>query len=142
MNLEQQKERALTFLRGLEKPDATSYQDLLADDFEFEMMGRLPGVAPIRGKEAFLKSTPPMLKAMFPNGLNIKLHFGNRRGAACRGSGRIRHDRRQREEIREPVSLLRAVQGRQDRAGARVQRHQPRARSLHELSWSAGRSSK
>jgi len=73
MNLEQQKERALTFLRGLEKPDATSYQDLLADDFEFEMMGRLPGVEPIRGKEAFLKSTPPMLKAMFPNGLNIKL---------------------------------------------------------------------
>ena len=47
---------------------------MLADDFEFEMMGRLPGVAPIRGKEAFLKSTPPMLKAMFPNGLNIKFH--------------------------------------------------------------------
>src|SRR5260370_37043723 len=72
MNLEQQKERALTFLRGLEKPDASSYQDLLADDFEFEMMGRLPGVAPIRGKEAFLKSTPASLKAMFPHGLSIK----------------------------------------------------------------------
>src|SRR5258708_19907459 len=73
MNLEQQKERALTFLRGLEKPDASSYQDLLADDFEFKMMGRLPGVAPIRGKDAFLKSTPPMLKAIVPNGLNTSL---------------------------------------------------------------------
>jgi uncharacterized protein len=74
MNLEQQKERALAFLRGLEEPDAQAYADLIADDFEFEMMGRLPGVAPIRGKDAFLKSTPPLLKAMFPNGLNMKLH--------------------------------------------------------------------
>ncbi len=38
------------------------------------MMGRLPGVAPTRGKEAFLKSTPAILKAMFPNGLNMKFH--------------------------------------------------------------------
>jgi ketosteroid isomerase-like protein len=73
MNLEQQKERAVTFLRGLENPEA-KFADLITDDFEFEMMGRLPGVSPIRGKDAFLKSTPPMLKAMFPNGLNIKLH--------------------------------------------------------------------
>ena len=38
------------------------------------MMGRLPGVTPTRGKEAFLKSTPVVLKAMFPNGLNMKFH--------------------------------------------------------------------
>jgi len=74
MNLEQQKERALTFLRNFEKPEAKDFEDLIADDFEFEMMGRLPGVAPMRGKDAFLKSTPKMLKAMFPNGLNMKIH--------------------------------------------------------------------
>src|SRR5260370_17266082 len=74
MNLEQQKERALTFLKNFEKPEAKAYEDLITDDFEFEMMGRLPGVAPVRGKDAFLKSTPPMLKAMFPNGLNMKFH--------------------------------------------------------------------
>ena len=74
MNLEQQKERALTFLRNFEKPEAKDFEDLITDDFEFEMMGRLPGVAPMRGKDAFLKSTPKMLKAMFPNGLNMKIH--------------------------------------------------------------------
>jgi hypothetical protein len=58
MNLDQQKERALTFLKNFEKPDPQVFADLIADDFEFEMMGRLPGVAPTRGKEAFLKSTP------------------------------------------------------------------------------------
>ena len=74
MNLEQQKERALKFLKNFEKPDPQVFADLIADDFEFEMMGRLPGVAPTRGKEAFLKSTPAVLKAMFPNGLNMKFH--------------------------------------------------------------------
>jgi len=73
MNPEQQKERALAFLKGLEKGDVKTFEDSIADDFEFEMMGRLPGVAPVRGKDAFLKSTPPILKAMFPNGLNMKL---------------------------------------------------------------------
>ena len=74
MNLDQEKEHALTFLKNFEKPDPQVFADLIADDFEFEMMGRLPGVAPTRGKEAFLKSTPAVLKAMFPNGLNMKFH--------------------------------------------------------------------
>jgi ketosteroid isomerase-like protein len=74
MNLEQQKERALTFLKNFEKPDPKVFEDLITDDFEFEMMGRLPGVAPMRGKDAYLKNTPKLLKAMFPNGLNMKFH--------------------------------------------------------------------
>lgn len=74
MNLEQQKERALAFLQNFETADVKVFEDLITDDFEFEMMGRLPGVAPIRGKEAYLKTTPRLLKAMFPNGLNMKFH--------------------------------------------------------------------
>ncbi len=74
MNLEQQKECALAFLKNFEKADPKVFDDLIADDFEFEMMGRLPGVAPIRGKQAYLKTTPRLLKAMFPNGLNLRFH--------------------------------------------------------------------
>lgn len=74
MNLEQQKERALAFLKNFEKPDPKVFEDLITDDFEFEMMGRLPGVKPMRGKDAFLKAMPATLKAMFPNGLNMKFH--------------------------------------------------------------------
>ena len=74
MNLEQEKERALTFLKNFEKPDPKAFADLISDDFEFEMMGRLPGVTPMRGKDAFLKAMPATLKAMFPNGLNMKFH--------------------------------------------------------------------
>lgn len=70
----QQKENALAFLRTIEKPDAAAMTGLVTEDFEFEMMGRLPGVEPIRGKSAFVTTMPATLKAMFPNGLNLKIH--------------------------------------------------------------------
>jgi uncharacterized protein len=74
MNLEQQKENARKFLMTLEKPDAKFLGDILADNFEFEMMGRLPGVAPMRGKDAFIKGITATMAAMFPKGLNMKIH--------------------------------------------------------------------
>ena len=74
MNLEQQKERALNFLKGFEKPDPAVFAEMITDDFEFEMMGRLPGISPMRGKALYLKAMPATLSAMFPNGLNMKFH--------------------------------------------------------------------
>jgi len=35
------------------------------------MMGRLPGISPMRGKDTFSKTMPNTLKAMFPKGLNL-----------------------------------------------------------------------
>jgi len=37
------------------------------------VMGRLPGVKPIHGKDKFLANMPKTLTSMFPNGLNMKL---------------------------------------------------------------------
>ena len=74
MNLEQHKEKARAFLAALETGDPKALGDLIADKFEFEMMGRLPGVSPIASKDAFLKGMAATMKAMFPNGLNMKIH--------------------------------------------------------------------
>jgi len=74
MNLEQEKDIARKFLVTLEKPDPNFLGEVLADNFEFEMMGRLPGIAPMRGKDAFIKGMPKTMAAMFPHGLNIKIH--------------------------------------------------------------------
>jgi ketosteroid isomerase-like protein len=74
MTPEQEKEKARTFLMTLEKPDTKFLGDLLADNFEFEMMGRLPGITPQRGKDAFIKGMTATMAAMFPKGLNIKIH--------------------------------------------------------------------
>jgi ketosteroid isomerase-like protein len=74
MSIEQNKETALTFLKNLEHFDLKFCETMLTDDFEFELMGRLPGVSPLRGRDAFIKSMPNTLKGMFPNGLNLTFH--------------------------------------------------------------------
>jgi ketosteroid isomerase-like protein len=73
MELAKQKEAATTFLRSLDKLDLDILAGLISDNFEFEMMGRLPGIKPIRGKDKFLANMPKTLTTMFPNGLNMKL---------------------------------------------------------------------
>ena len=73
MELAKQKETAAAFLHAIDKRDATVLSTLISEDFEFELMGRLPGVKPIRGKEKFLANMPKTLAAMFPNGLNMRL---------------------------------------------------------------------
>jgi ketosteroid isomerase-like protein len=71
MSIEQNKETALTFLKNLEHFDQKFCESMLTEDFEFEMMGRLPGLSPLKGRDAFIKSMPTTLKGMFPNGLNL-----------------------------------------------------------------------
>lgn len=73
MNIEQEKEKARTFILTLQKPDAKFLGELLADNFEFEMMGRLPGIEPMHGKDAFIKAMS-QTKATFPNGLEMIVH--------------------------------------------------------------------
>jgi ketosteroid isomerase-like protein len=74
MNVAEQKERAVSFLKCLDTPDAAMLEKLIADNFEFEMMGRLPGISPIRGQQKFVANMPKTLKSMFPNGLNMKIN--------------------------------------------------------------------
>ena len=73
MDLAKQKEAAAAFLRALDKLDPATLANLVSDNFEFEMMGRLPGVKPILGKHKFLSNMPKTLITLFPNGLNMKL---------------------------------------------------------------------
>lgn len=73
MELARQKEAATLFLRALDKLDPTVISNLISNDFEFEMMGRLPGIKPIRGKDKFVENMPKTLTAMFPSGLNMKI---------------------------------------------------------------------
>ena len=73
MNLAEQKERALDFLKGLDKANVAALASIIGDDFEFEMMGELPGVKPIRGKQKFLDNMPKTLSTMFPKGLLRRL---------------------------------------------------------------------
>jgi ketosteroid isomerase-like protein len=67
----QQKERAVEFLAMLENPDPAKLEALVADNFEWRVMTRMPGFAPVKGKDA-LKGFAKGLKTMMPNGVNMK----------------------------------------------------------------------
>ena len=58
MELAKQKEAATTFLRALDKLDPAILDSLISDNFEFEMMGRLPGVKPSGGRINFSRTCP------------------------------------------------------------------------------------
>jgi uncharacterized protein len=72
MTPDQQKETAVRLLKSLETGDIDA--GIVADNIEWEVMSRHLNAAPVRGKETFLKQMPRNLKAMFPNGLNMKIH--------------------------------------------------------------------
>jgi len=67
----QQKERAVEFLSMLENPDPAKIEPMVADNFEWRVMTRMPGFAPVKGKEG-LKGFAKGLKTMMPNGVNMK----------------------------------------------------------------------
>ena len=125
----QQKERAVEFLAMLENPDPAKLEALVADNFEWRVMTRMPGFAPVRGKEA-LKGFAKGLKTMMPNGLNMKwgtvFSEGNNVSVQCE----IEHHGGQWPQVFESLSFLCQLCGRQDRASARILRYQPRARGL------------
>jgi ketosteroid isomerase-like protein len=67
----QQKERAVEFLSMLENPEPAKIEPIVADDFEWRVMTRMEGFAPVRGKDG-LKGFAKGLKTMMPNGVNMK----------------------------------------------------------------------
>jgi ketosteroid isomerase-like protein len=71
MTPEQQKERAVEFLSMLENPDPAKIEPMVADNFEWRVMTRMPGFAPVKGKEG-LRGFAKGLKTMMPNGVNMK----------------------------------------------------------------------
>jgi hypothetical protein len=67
----QQKEKAIQFLSMLENPDPVKLAMMVADDFEWRVMTRMEGFAPIKGKDD-LNGFAKNVKAMMPNGVNMK----------------------------------------------------------------------
>ena len=125
----QQKERAVEFLAMLENPDPAKLEALVADNFEWRVMTRMPGFAPVKGKDA-LKGFAKGLKTMMPNGLNMKwgtvFSEGNNVSVQCESNTTAANG----AQVFESLSFLCQLRRRQDRAGARVLRYQPRARGL------------
>jgi ketosteroid isomerase-like protein len=67
------KERAIRFLENFNDPDPRVFEELITDDFKFAMITTMKEFAPVHGKEAFARMETERLKALFPDGLRMKL---------------------------------------------------------------------
>lgn len=72
-NIALQKACALAFLTALDTHEVASLPDLLADEFVYEFIGRIPGGPMLVGKDQFISGVVPRAGQWFPYGLNLKI---------------------------------------------------------------------
>ncbi len=73
MTAAEQKQRAIRFLENFNHPDQRVFEELITDDFTFEIVTAIKDFPPARGKQEFAAGETERLKALFPNGLKMRL---------------------------------------------------------------------
>jgi len=73
MTAEEQQRRAIKFLENFNHPDQRVFEELITDDFTFEIATAIKDFPPARGKAEFAKGETERLKELFPQGLKMKL---------------------------------------------------------------------
>lgn len=73
MTTEERKRMAARFLESFNHPDPKAFEEMVTDDFRFEMVSGIKDYPPMRGKQYFAATETATLKSLFPNGLKLKL---------------------------------------------------------------------
>lgn len=73
MTAAEQKQRAIKFLENFNHPDQGVFEELITEDFTFEIVTAIKDFPPARGRKEFATGETERLKALFPQGLNLKL---------------------------------------------------------------------
>jgi ketosteroid isomerase-like protein len=73
MTQAEQKERAIRFLENFNHADPMVFEELIADDFRFEIVSAIKEFPPIQGRHNFASNEVATLKRLFPDGLKMKL---------------------------------------------------------------------
>ncbi|HZC44972.1 MAG TPA: nuclear transport factor 2 family protein [Candidatus Acidoferrum sp.] len=72
MTTAEKKELVIEFLEEFEDPDPVRLATMVSNDFQWQVMTRMEGMPPVKGREGFTNFIK-MLKTMMPNGLGLKL---------------------------------------------------------------------
>jgi ketosteroid isomerase-like protein len=73
LTIDEQRERARRFLDNFNHPDASLFDQLVTDDFSFEIVSSMKEFPPIRGRREFVDKEVATLRRLFPQGLNMTL---------------------------------------------------------------------
>lgn len=73
MNTAQYRERAIRFLENFNHPDPAIFEELVTENFRFEMITTMKEFAPVQGRAAFARLETERLNALFPDGLKMEI---------------------------------------------------------------------
>jgi ketosteroid isomerase-like protein len=73
MTLAERKLRAIRFLENLNTADPTVFENLITENFRFEIVSGIPDFPPIVGRANFAATECATLKRLFPDGLKMRL---------------------------------------------------------------------
>jgi hypothetical protein len=73
MTQAEQKAIAIRFIENFNHADAKVFEELITEDFTFEIVSGLKEFPAIRGRQNFASAEAGTLKRLFPNGLKLKI---------------------------------------------------------------------
>ena len=73
MTLEERKLRAIRFLENFNTADPAIFEELITEDFRFEIVSALPDFPPLTGRANFATAESATLMRLFPDGLKMRL---------------------------------------------------------------------
>lgn len=71
MDTERQRERAVKFLENFNRADPRTFDQVVSDDFTFEIVSSMKEFPPLRGRREFIENEVATLRRLFPQGLNL-----------------------------------------------------------------------
>lgn len=73
MTFEQQRDHARRFLENFNHADPRVFEELITEDFSFEIVSSMKEFPPISGRREFAEKEAAILRRLFPQGLNLVL---------------------------------------------------------------------
>ena len=71
MDIQQQHERASRFLENFNHAEPKIFEDLVTEEFTFQIVSSMVEFPPLRGRREFVEKEVATLKRLFPHGLNL-----------------------------------------------------------------------
>ena len=69
----ERKLQAIRFLENFNAADPAVFEELITEDFRFEIVSGIPDFPPIEGRKNFAATECATLKRLFPEGLKLRL---------------------------------------------------------------------
>jgi ketosteroid isomerase-like protein len=69
----ERKLQAIRFLENFNTADPAVFEELISEDFRFEIVSGIPDFPPIEGRKNFAATECATLKRLFPAGLKLRL---------------------------------------------------------------------